>query len=459
MVVADVPWTMPSPAFRLVSSLRSGMRNARQALAQGDAHHACEAAERVLEEAGRERPAGAVLQARLEWLSVAALGVLGRALAVDEDARLRFAEAAAGGYRRARAGAPLPGDDLAFLEQAAFQGRASPVLLEAMADRLAPQDPSAAAECLREAAHALAADGHYRDALDAVARARGLDPASEESILGQADLLRKVDQADQAMRVLEELRDAAHDPRALAITGLARLQSDDDAGAYEALMGAADLERDEPWVQVCLSLALHCVGRQDEALDVLQRVMATEGRRPLRLLQRAALLIDADRIDAGLAALDDALAVQPRLAIAYVVRADVLRSQGRLDEASAAIDVALERGAPRAVALGVRGEILRDRHELRAAASELETAASDPYAPLWVLLSLGEVQQQLERLEAAAAAFGRALERDRDNLRALYGKASVETAMVEKSSGERRRGEQPRTNVDEALLNAPKSSE
>ena len=196
-----------------------------------------------------------------------------------------------------------------------------------------------------ERAAADARRASFARADEALRRARALDPASPETDLdlghlraAEGDLelgssARRAAYREAEAAFVRAVRRAPDLVPAWEGLGDVRLRSDDPRGALEACLAAARLAPEDGRIRLAVGVALHRIGRFDEAAEQYQAaalLLPSDADPWLRLGDARA---DAERWDAALVAYDEALRRDPAEAEAHFRAASVLEQLGRGTEA------------------------------------------------------------------------------------------------------------------------------
>ncbi|HND51640.1 MAG TPA: tetratricopeptide repeat protein [Pirellulaceae bacterium] len=239
---------------------------------------------------------------------------------------------------------------------------------------------------------ALAELGRLDEALTAFRRAADLQPrfaAALRNLGTAAQLTGRDKEAIAAWRKLLEVDD--RDPRDHLLLGRALLASGHAAAAFDALTQAAtrgaagaDLQRDR-------ALALHLLGRNDEALVAAELAVLATPDDPSCLL----------------------------------VLAGVLRELGRWDEAWKVASRSLELRPDSADCANLLGAIARARGRPGEAIEWYERAMRLDPGSIAVLVNCGHALVELGRLAEAEQAYGEALRRQPDHVDAIVKLAAV----------------------------------
>lgn len=144
----------------------------------------------------------------------------------------------------------------------------------------------------------------------------------------------------------------------------------------EAASWAARRAQAEPTPAALLALAhlFYSLKRYDEALEVLEAVLAQEAANAAALEGRASLLVALGRHEEALAGFDAALRHGAGAAAVQSGRAASLRGLGRMAEALSATDEALRADPTHRDALGLRATLLAESFRLQEADAVLSQA-------------------------------------------------------------------------------------
>ncbi|OLR92524.1 tetratricopeptide repeat protein [Actinokineospora bangkokensis] len=166
------------------------------------------------------------------------------------------------------------------------------------------------------------------------------------------------------------------------------------------------------------------LGRAEEALTHLDRVIAIDPNHPDYHLDRGNLLHTLGRDAEAMADYDRAARLGPPFPEAHYNRADLLLEHDEVDAALAALDYVLELDPDMVDALVNRAGIHLDRDDLAAAAADAHRGLSLDPDNAHLHLVLAQVHAAGDPT-AALAAFDRALAADPELVAALVGRAAL----------------------------------
>jgi Tfp pilus assembly protein PilF len=163
-------------------------------------------------------------------------------------------------------------------------------------------------------------------------KSRRLDPALRgriEQALAANDITGAAALAETA------LADGQIDPILLNLAAWRREEAGDFAAAHQALRQALELAPGDVMILGAIGAVLRKEGRLDDALDVLDRVVAIEPRHAAAWLERGYVL-EAQRLDADAGeSYRRAIALEPNLAPAWGKLADADAKRGKAEEGRA----------------------------------------------------------------------------------------------------------------------------
>ncbi len=216
--------------------------------------------------------------------------------------------------------------------------------------------------------------------------------------------------AEAGERYERHLAQRPRDIEALLGSGVLATQRGDFAGAVRWLEIAVSIDPGRAAAHCYLGLALHRLGRSEEALDSFDRALSLQPDLPEAHLNRGVALQTLERHADALASYEQALRAKPAYAKAHNNRGNALRSLGRHAEALACYATALTLIPSYAEAHYNRGTVLAALGRWEEARQAYEGAiALQPDFPQ-AHLNLGVALHELRRLAAAQASFSRALD-------------------------------------------------
>ncbi len=245
-------------------------------------------------------------------------------------------------------------------------------------------------------------------ALDAAKRAR------IESALAQGDIERAATIAEVALAAGQS------DPMVLNLAAWRREEAGDYSGAHRLLEEALALAPGDVMVLGAIGAVLRKEHRLDEALAVLDRVVAAEPGHSAAWLERGYTL-EALRLE-GLAAesYSRALALDPDLAPALGKLADIAARKGDRESARAHSDRALAIDPDNPAAIFALAAMALEDRDGEGAADRLECLLRTPLKPDDRTRALTLLGDALDRQDRCAEAFDAWREAQR-NFRAAYG--------------------------------------
>jgi tetratricopeptide (TPR) repeat protein len=246
--------------------------------------------------------------------------------------------------------------------------------------------------------------------------AKALDPARRariEEALGRGDIVRAATIAEIALAAGQS------DPMVLNLAAWRREESGDYAGAHRLLREALASAPGDVMVLGAIGAVLRKEHRLEEALAVLDRVVAVEPSHPAAWLERGYTL-EALRSEAEAArSYSQALAIDPRLAPALGKLADIAAKRGDRDSARSQAEraLAIDPVDPAAnFALATIEIEARDGAQAEARLEALLSTVLKPDDRTRALTLLGDALDRQDRCDQAFDAW----ERAQSNFRAAY---------------------------------------
>ena len=252
------------------------------------------------------------------------------------------------------------------------------------------------------------------------------EPLAADELYRQALSLHQAGQLPQAEALYRQVLDGhpGH-AEALHLLGVVHQQRGDaaEAAVLIARSLAIDATRATPFSN--LAIALHALGRRQEALSALDQALQIRPDYPEALSNRGNLLRETGRLAEALACYDKALASRPDRLEIQLNRGQVLQELRREDDALAAFEQVLVRAPGNVRALLGRAEALRSLHRHAQALSSYQRALqADPRSHA-ALVGMGNALQSLRRHHEALEAYGRALEVEPGAVEVLNNRGSV----------------------------------
>jgi Tfp pilus assembly protein PilF len=248
------------------------------------------------------------------------------------------------------------------------------------------------------------------------AKRSGLDPARRariEQALAQGDIQRAASVAEVALAAGQV------DPLALNLAAWRREEAGDYAGAHRLLRQALELSPGDVAVLGAIGAVLRKEHRLDEALAVLDRVVAAEPRHSAAWLERGYTLEALRSEAAAVESYERALAIDPDLAPALGKLADIAAKKGERDRARACAEraLALDPANPSATFAAAALEI--EAGEAVQAAARLERLSGTALKPEDRTRTLTLLGDALDKQDRRAEAFRTWSEAQR-NFRAAF---------------------------------------
>jgi len=152
------------------------------------------------------------------------------------------------------------------------------------------------------------------------------------------------------------------------------------------------------------------LGKYDDALNILDSVLATDPASAKACAVASAILSSASRFPEGLIYIDRAIALEPQSPNLRIRRADILRQLGRGTEAICECDQILSLDPDDAEALHERALVLRSLDQPAQALKDLEELQLITKTPALVASDRGWLLAELGRGDEALKAFEEAVE-------------------------------------------------
>jgi predicted O-linked N-acetylglucosamine transferase (SPINDLY family) len=254
----------------------------------------------------------------------------------------------------------------------------------------------------------------------------GSGPSDAAEKLSRAVAQHQAGNLDNAERLYREL--LAHQPadgRILYLLGGLRYQRGDFAGGAELLQGATRAIPHHAAAHATLGMALHRLGRREQALLAYDRAIAVKPDYREALNNRCLVLLEMKRLDEALASVERALAIKPNDAGTLNNRGHVLRELKRPAEALRTLERALALEPRFAEALNNRGNALLDLDRVEEALQSFDAALAARPGYRDALNNRGNALWRLDRLEQALADYDRALEADASYVQAIFNRGNV----------------------------------
>jgi tetratricopeptide (TPR) repeat protein len=342
-----------------------------------------------------------------------------------------------------------------------------PYALRTLADHIESRRPGGAAGLLLQAAFGYAFRGEVVEALELFERTLELVPGDPDALAGQAEMLRLLDRCEHAVEVFDRslvarpdtpwvmagkaaaLHRMGHNEDALALLDETLAIAPDFAFARATrgrvqralfdLEGSAHTLRAIPahdpgsaWILADLGETLRLLGKDTEALDVLDRALDLMPRDAAALATRSAIRLAQGNRERAMRDVTKALEVEPQSAFAHTVLGQIHYEAGDFDEAVRAFRSAVENDRWQPGYHSMLGDALRlvgKREEaLEAFGRAIELAPT--YSAAWV--RRGAVLSELDRFDEALEAVDEALALEDG----LYAYALTERARILRERGD-----------------------
>jgi Tfp pilus assembly protein PilF len=248
------------------------------------------------------------------------------------------------------------------------------------------------------------------------AKRTALDPARRariEQALAQGDIQRAATEAEAALGAGQE------DPMILNLAAWLREETGDYAGAHRLLKRALALSPGDVMVLGAIGAVLRKENRLDEALAVLDQVVAAEPRHSAAWLERGFTLEALRAEPEAVASYSRALALDPNLAPALGKLADIAAKRGDRAAARSQAERALAIDPANPAATFALASMEIEGREGAQAAARLRTLLTSTLKPddrTRALTLLGDALDRQDRYGEAFDAYDRA----QSNFRAAY---------------------------------------
>ena len=239
-------------------------------------------------------------------------------------------------------------------------------------------------------------------------------PGASEEALRHALAAIQADRPAEAERIAGEVLKAnSGNQRAMLLLGTALLMQNRNEEAVVQLERAAKQGRD-PVVDTRLAIALHRLGRDEDALARLRRAIKSKSPFPQAFFELGTLLASLGRTDEAVDVLKRGAELAPDFVELWIELGSVCASRSRYAEAREAYSRALAIGANNLRALLGLAEILRNTGDYNGAAEilrrvlEIAPQHADARLRLGVcLLELGLTEPGFNSIRMAVAADAR----------------------------------------------------
>lgn len=248
--------------------------------------------------------------------------------------------------------------------------------------------------------------GHAEPALQALARATELDPAYVEAWNNFGHVLRAAQQPDKALPMFERavaLAPACRTPR--LNLGITLIAADAPQRALEVLAPLQDPDRIDPEAYRNAGLALHTLGRLEEAQQHYRLALQAAPQDATTLYYQAVVLAELGAVASAREALQRALALQPGDADAWAELAALEETQNRLDEAEQALRHGLACAPQHAQLSLMEAKLLRRRRRLDEALQRLAGIRPEQLPERVAQHYHFECATTLDRLDRTAEAY------------------------------------------------------
>ena len=234
------------------------------------------------------------------------------------------------------------------------------------------------------------------------------DPNALMSRAEQAFVAGKLDSARADLSAIHRL--AGEQPAALHLLALVERKAGNDQAAEAAFRAALRLAPGDPQINTNYANLLSATGASDRALDHYTRAIQSAPELVDARFNRAMLLQRLGRFEDALAEIERLIAAHGPNARVLSARGSLLRLLDRLGEAAEAFDSALALEPHRPIALHGRARVAMERGEDNAAALYARALAAQPGDPE-LLLGLAQALEADGRAAEGIAGLTVAVER------------------------------------------------
>jgi tetratricopeptide (TPR) repeat protein len=283
-------------------------------------------------------------------------------------------------------------DRLQRVQQGVFAGTAAPEsAIRELKAILAIEPRSAEAHMLLGIAYRSAGSPELMgEAVAELRQALALDPRFVPAHFYLAHIYLDLGRAERAREELQTgLTQSPGSPQFMALLGEAELQLKNPGRSVELNQQALKLDASSAESRYYLALALFDLGKRDEAIAELERVVQPSPHVVDPYLSLGTAYIEAGRFDAALRVLQQGARIDASRPESHIQMARAYRSKGLLDSAEAQLKLAQPKGTALAASMFQHQQIEFD-----------------------LVLEQGLVKMERGQLEGAAAAFRKVLEMD-----------------------------------------------
>jgi tetratricopeptide (TPR) repeat protein len=210
---------------------------------------------------------------------------------------------------------------------------------------------------------------------------------------------------------------------ALHLLGVLKLETGKPAAALTSLQAAAKTNPGSPQLLSNLCRALSVLGRDDEALAVVDKALALAPDSVEALNGRGNVLLKLNRAGEAITAFERAMTIEPRFLFGRASLGNALAQLGRYEEALTQYDAVLTAQPGHAETHLNRANALASLGRLTEALAAYARALDVRPDYLRAQLGRGVALQALNRHQEALAAFAAVLKADKDNADARHNEA------------------------------------
>jgi superkiller protein 3 len=332
---------------------------------------------------------------------------------------------APGGFRQVQQAGPSTQERLERVREGIFSGKAPPEQAIRELKAILAIDPgSAEGHLLLGIAYRSSGSSDLMgEAVAELRQALALNPGFAPARFYLAHLYLDLGRAERAREELQTaLTQAPGNPQFMALLGEAERQMKNPARSIELNTQALKVDASFAEARYYLGLALFDLGRRDEAITELERVVQSGPGAVDAYLSLGSLYVEAGRYDDALTVLRQGVQIEPSRPEIRIQMARAYRSKGLLDRAEAQLKLAAPKGTT----------------TLAASLYQHQQIEFD------LTLEQGLVRMKRGQLEPAASALRKALSMDPNHgpanrslaevylLQGRYSEASEHAALAEK---------------------------
>lgn len=285
-----------------------------------------------------------------------------------------------------------------------------------------------------EAADLMEAQGKYEDAAELYRRMLAEDEANEHARVQLADIYMRLDSVDEALAILEELKDYTVDVAQVDLTiGRILIEKKRFSDAEVHFRNMLELYPEFEAARSLLALVYYEEGRKKEAIDTLAAIGPESENYSEVVIMLARMLVEMEDFDGAEALLVEAIerGTEP-LGRMYTLLASLYQKRGQIDEARKIFQQAVEQFADDHRVYFEYGMFLdkigEPQEAMKIMERVLELNPDDPYALNYIGYSWADKGINLEKAQQYLLEAVRQLPQDgfiRDSLGWVYYRQGV----------------------------------